>query len=293
MKSYEEMTQSVLDRAQMLKTVYKRRKSSITLVVLCVCYAVLTVMLAGQRDKQPGKDIKLETSTPISQTKPSEVTGVETVSPRLVLLCAASDSESPEAMQTNVKLPYKAELRVQNVIGMSEEERQQVLAEENAYVRDFLGVIPDESGYSRYCRDNVIVTSIRAGELSIVFDDIETVASAQISVTQNGYIFYPRISGIKYADWNENGLAVEVNGDNLRKGLAILGVDNFVMRWQLSPSVANKIDADPDMDLSQFSDRITITIEYIDGRIEKTTVMMFVDSNGQISAMLEGTTVVK
>ena len=43
------------------------------------------------------------------------------------------------------------------------------------------------------------------------------------------------------------------------------------------------------MDLSLFSDEITIQIDYTDGRTERSVIHMLVDSSGQISAVLEGT----
>ena len=290
MKTYEEMSNSVMEKVRVRKAEKKQRTQVAVLCTAGVCCLLLTVAAAGRNLKLGEPAIQVYNPTNSSATGPTEGTFVKPVTPdtapSIKLLCATSDSETIKVLKENVKVPYKAELRVRDISGMTEDEKKQIIQEENAYVRQVLGENPKESEYSRHTRDNVIVTMISAGELSILFDDIETVDRAQISVTENGYIFYPRISGIKYTQWDRNGLTVEVDGNSLRKGLAMLEKDSFVMHWSIAPTVADRLNDDPDMEMASIRDQITITVTYTDGRVETKTVVMQACDDGQMTIML-------
>lgn len=295
MKTYEEMSNAVMEKVQIRKAEQKQRVRVAALCTAGMCCLLLTVAVVSRNVMKGEPAFQIYNPINSSQSEPTESTDVKPVTPDLTpsikLLCSVSNSEIPKVLKENAKVPYKAELRVRDIIGMTEDEKERILEEENAYVRQFLGENIEENLYSRYMRDNVIVTMISAGELSISFDDIETVERAQISVTENGYIFYPRISGIKYTKWDENGLGVEIDGNSLRKGLAMLQEDDFVMHWSIAPSVANRLNEDPDMEMAQISDYITITVAYTDGRVETKTVVVQVCDDGQITMfLLEGTT---
>ena len=291
MKTYEEMTRSVMEKAQIRRSAQRRRNGMLGFTAIGVCCVMLSLALLDTPDDPQNLHVTLQQlpSGTATATPSEEKEGVARVLPRHLLLCAGAENDTPKVMEENIKVPYNAELRVRDVAGMTAEERKAVIEEEDAYIHRLLGENADESGWSRYCRDNVIITMIQQGSISIAFDDIETVANARISVTQNGYIFYPRISGLKYTQWDETGLTVEVNGDALRKGLAMLEKDNFEMYWQFATGVADQIDADPNMDLSQLSDRITVEIAYTDGRVEVSTICVEVDSTGKVNAVLEET----
>lgn len=289
MKTYEEMSNSVLEKVRIRKAVQKRR-TRIVMGTVGICCLLLLVTAMGRNTTPQEPAIQMHNPTNVLQTDPTKQTDVQTekpnIAPSVKVLCATSDGVNFKALNENVKVPCKAELRVRDVTGMSEEERQQVLEAENAYVRETVGEIAEEGGYSRYCLDNVIVTMVSAGEFSIAFDDIEAVSRIEISATENGYIFYPRISGIKYKSWDENGLTVEVDGDKLRKGLAMLDTDTFAMTWSIGRSVADRFNEDPDMEMAQIRDHITIKVAYTDGRVETKTVVMQACDNGQMTILL-------
>ena len=310
MKGYEEMTRCVQEKAKERQAVNKRRNNRINMIAVLGCCALLTVVSISKKNERGLGEIKMQNigtntttedhslqteSKDILQeddvvTSPTAV-GYEDLSPRLTMLCASPNGEKTSILSENVTVPYYAELRVRDVTAMTDEERQQVIAEENAYVEGIFGKKTAETGYARYTRDNAVVTVIQAGSLRIAFNDLETVTSMQISTTANGYIFYPRISGIKYTKWDEFEHAVAIDGDRLKSGLAMLGADTFDMFWDFAPEVADRISKDPNMDLSQLGDRITITVDYTDGKTEVSVVAVQVDSDGKVSIVLEETTV--
>ena len=300
MKNYEEMSNAVMEKVRICKSVRKRRTQVAVWCTVSTCCFLLSVLAVGRNfiKAEPTLQIYNPTSVlPTELTEPSappEGTVVQPAisdsTPSIKLLCATSDGETRRVLKGNVKIPYKAELRVRDITGMTEDEKKQVVDEENAYVQRVLGGNPDENAYSRHTRDHVIITMISAGDLSISFDDIEKVDWAQISVTEIGYIFYPRISGIKYTQWDENGLTVEIDGNSLRNGLAMLDADDFVMHWSIAPTVADRFNENPNMEMGSIRDQITITVAYTDGRMETKTVVMQACDDGQMTIMLlEGT----
>jgi len=283
------MTNSVMEKVRVRKAARKQRVCGVA-ICAAVCCLVLAMVTVG---KNTGKTTSVIQMHNHPNTLPAESAADATVSstmpnakPSVKVLCAVSDNDNFKILEENVRVPYMAELRVKIVSGMSETERRQILAEEKIHIQEVLGESPDESSYSQYTRDNVIVTMISAGDISIAFDDIETVSHIQVSTTENGYIFYPRISGIQYNKWDESGRSVAVDGERLRKGLEMLGTDNFTMHWSIDPSVADRFNEDPNMEMGQISDRITITIAYMDGSVETKTVVIQTCDDGQMTILL-------
>lgn len=295
MKTYKEMTDSVFSKAQNQIARRKRRVTSFTLVCACLCCIILVVTLFGDigTPDMPNGDVSMEEAVTNQATEPfGETNGSETESPKLIFLCADSNNASPQIMEQKIMIPYKAELRVLKTAGMNKEEKHQACEKENAYVSEMWGDLVDESGFGRYTLDNVMVTTVSVGALGIKVNDWDSIARICASVTENGTLLsFPRVDGSKtsaYTFKEDEQLLMEIDGKHLKECLAENGRDFLGLFWNISPWSVTKLDKDPDMDLSQFSDRITITIEYTDGGIETATILMLVDGNGKISAMLEG-----
>lgn len=284
MKSYEEMTDSVLQKARMRRRELRRNRNNL-LAALSLCCVVLTVW-GINRTTQP--------INPIIQTLPpatSETAGLPTdaaVSPRLTLLCTVPGSEPGKVMETNVEIPYKAEVLVWDISNLTEAELQEVLAQERAYKELMKGAYPEEISYGRHRRENVVVTTVSVGCFSMVFEDVQSVARIRATVTENGYLMaYPRT---EHGSNSANGwFGIDVDGENFRQSLAMKQNRNFEMFWQISPVVADKVNADPVMDLSQIHDTITLTVNYTDGREEITKIKISVNAQGQVSAVRQET----
>lgn len=294
MKTYEEMTESVLNKAKNQIACRKRGFTNIALACACLCCIILVVTLFGEigTPDMPNGDVLMEEAFTNQATEPlGAATGPETDSPKLILLCADSNDASPQIMKQKIMIPYKAELRVLKTAGMNEEEKHQACEKENAYISEMWGDLADESGFGRYTLDNVMVTTISVGTLGIKVNDWDNIARICASVTENGTLLsFPRVEECKtsaYTFKEDEQLLMEIDGKRLKECLAENGRDFLGLFWTVSPWSVTKLDKNPDMDLSEFSDRITITIEYTDGSIETATILMLVDGNGKISAMLE------
>lgn len=320
MKTYEEMTQSVMKKAQTHRAYQKRRNSNLALIMVCACCVAVSVVFINYTNREDNREIALNDS--------STATLADNSTPRLVLLCATSDKEPPRVMEERVKIPYQTELRIRHITGMTEEEISQVEKEETAYTSKLFGLFTEPRAYSRYVLDNILVTTISIGEFEIKLNDMDKVERFRISTTENGMLLtYPdvklyehhvsgylegqslyietdgdiivqsRPAGPKSESSQDNTakedeqLHIDVDGERLKEMLAEKGLDTLGVFWHISPWAVTQLDKDPKMDLSQFSDRITIRIDYTDGRVEVTTICMEIDSSGKVYAILEGTVI--
>lgn len=289
MKTYEQMTQSIIKKVQVHKAEQRKRRTAIASSVACVCFLALLGALIGKTADVYSGDVTLANPT-VSSKNPFQDA---IVTPRVTLLCASSENNAFQVMEEKVKLPYKAELRVRSIAGMTETEKTELGKEEAAYISKMWGDYANESGFGRYMLDNVMVTTISVGEFGLKLDELDKVNRVRITVSENGMLIsYPRVENGKTSAYTfEDGqqLQIDIAGDSLKACLAEKDRDTLGLFWQVSPWAVTKLDDDPDMDLSLLSDKITIWIDYTDGREEITTVNMKIDSDGKIYAVLEGT----
>lgn len=299
MKTYEEMTKSVMDKAQTRRAAQRRRNNTLILTATCFCLLLVTAVMAGGLTDDKDSGVKLENPV-VSTTNKLTITNKPTISteiaePRVVLLCASRDGATTQILEEKIKVPYKAQVRVRDVTGMTEEERKKVAEEEAAYISEIIDLEAFGNGYGRYSLDNVIVTTISEGQFGIKLNDIDAVARIRASVTENGMLMsYPRVEGCKtsaYTFAEDQQLLIDIDGEHLKQTLADNALDTLNLLWNLSPWTVPKIDEDPDMDLSQFRDKITIWIDYKDGREETFIISVELDSDGNVYAVLEETVI--
>lgn len=213
--------------------------------------------------------------------------------PRLTLLCAVTGESAAKVMEANIALPYKAEIRVRDITGMTEEQLLEILEEEHAYKEQLKVSYPEDFNYGRHRRDNVIVTTISAGCFRVEFEDVQTVERIQATVTENGYLaVYPRAENGRYSA-QAGFFGIDIDGESFRQTLAMKQNEDLEMFWQISTLVADKIDVNPNMKLTEIMDTITLTVNYTDGREEIIKVNICVDEQGQISAVREETVILQ
>ena len=295
MKSYKEMTESVLNKAHMQRMRTKRRIRNLTLAGAGLCCIILTAALFSpvKMPSAPSSDMPVKPDTEPVTEGTSVMNPPETISSGFVLLCADSENGKAKILEQSIMIPYNAEIRVLKTEGLTDAEKRQVYEKENAYVSKLWGDLADESGFGRYKLDRVMVTTISVGTLGIKVANWDTVARIRASVTENGALLsFPRVDGCHtsaYTFKEGEQLLMDIDGEDLKQCLAESERDFLGLFWHISPWAVTKLDKDPDMNLSQFSDQITIKIDFIDGSTEEATIHMLVDENGKISVMLAGT----
>lgn len=293
MKTYEEMTQSVMDKVQTRRAAQRRRNNTLMLTAASFCLIMVSALMVGKLTDVDHSGVVVTNPTVVTTNTP--VINVQVDKPRFTLLCASRDGSTAQVLEEKIKVPYRAEVCVWKVAGMSKEERQKIINEKNAYVNQVIGSDKPDNSCGWYSLDNVLVTTICEGQFGIKLNDIDAVTRVRVGVTEQGMLMsWPRAEASRtsaYTFSEDQTLMIDIDGDALKQRLEQSNLDTLNLIWNLSPWAVVKIDKDPDMDLSQFSDKITIWINYKDGREEVSTISIQLDSVGNVYAMLEETVI--
>lgn len=263
MKTYKEMTESVVMKA---KAEQKRRSRTVGIIAsaaVVVCFiCTVAVALQGQMTDGTAKAGTLRES-------------------RLVLMCAAAEFEQEEALVEGVITPLKYLVRVRDIRGVVlEAERAEIDREEAAINKELLSAqsgAQGEKGSTRWGSKNTIVSLVQNEFLYIMVADYEQVLDMSVKTTDAGcatVVPYP------YERTDENGAVTKVD-----TGIHI--------NWSLSDATINRIDADPDMKLSEISDTVTVTVNFKDGTTETVKIELTADDEGHIHVTHKGTVVSK
>lgn len=257
MKTYEEMTEAVLSRAEAQRAAQKRRRGKVLIAAACACCMALTVFAAVKMNLLPN--------------------GETGRAPRLsVFFVTANAAEQRQQLLKGEKVPYHAVIRVRDVKGISElevvglhladREYAKLLAEQNLDKQ--LGG-PDWAVTS-LTTDDVMITTVFAGSFWIEVGDYSEVKDISAAATQIGWV------AEHHTDYYD---------ESMKDGIGIT--------WSLSEAGIEMIEKDPEMKLSELNDTVTVTVEFFDGSKETAVIAITVGDDGQIYGTFEGSNVVE
>ena len=296
MKNYDELTNNLLERRDRYVAEQKKKRRVISVVtsLCCVCLVALLGLVLGmwQGEMFAGPPpATLDDSIIVGEkdyNDPDELTptiGLDNAKPTFVLLSATTDDASEEKLQKNILVPFKTEIRIRNIAGISESELLEIIKEENSYAEQLNTTYPKGVSYGRWGRDNVMISTINTGRFVVRFENYETVSKIKISASETGILnVYPKATGFICTTNGNTTIAIDKIGiEEICSETTSGGVELY---WQISSKLADMIDENPMTDLSEFSDTLTFTVEYSDGRTEVAVVDMIFDNNGQVYAVL-------
>lgn len=293
MKNYDELTNNLLERRDRYVLEQKKRKViSVATSLCCVCLIALLGLGLWQGEMFVGPPpATLDDSIVVGEKDyidPSELTptiGLDNAKPTFVLLSATTDNVSEQALQKDIFVPYKTEIRIRNIAGMSESQLLETVKEENTYVEQLNTTYPGEISYGRWRRDNVIISTINTGGFVVLFENYEAVTNIKISAAETGILnVSPKATGCICTTNGNMTIAIDQIGiEEICSETASGGVELY---WQISSKLADLINENPTKALSEYSDTLTFTVEYSDGRREVAVVDMTFDNNGQVYAVL-------
>ena len=252
MKTYDEMTQSVLQRATAgIAERNRRRKTILTVTATGLCLTLILAVVAmfwkapTTTDPNPTVFIENPTTEP-KQEKPNAHS-------RVVYLRKIDGEEMETPLVSGLKMPLDIFVYVRDLRGMNEEQRQEAVKEWER-VRENL-VDPEYCTVSTvYVGENAIVATFMRGTLSVTVD---------LSTVQAMYVD-------------------SANNEVAEKGWGWRG-DDFLMSWFLKNDA---LEENPDLPLSSFHDTINIVIMYRDGTTETIPVDISLNDEGQVFATL-------
>lgn len=269
MKSYDEMAQSVLIRAEKEKIMQKRRNRNIVLsVVAGVCCLTCAILVGMRLNILESQDPMLNDVTVSTAPEPSttETDPISKKSHEITLLNMSEDGTYVQ-MVNDVNMPLYAQFRIRDVRGLTDAEIDKVRREEESAANAIFAQIKGDSSIAQFWGNRTVVTVLFVGRISVMIDDITQVEDVSITSTDVGSLFP---TGLEYRDSNRRLYAVT---------------------WLPSEETEELIAEDPTLKPSQFRDTITFTITYKDGAVGTAVVDLTFDDEGMAYITQRGITV--
>ena len=262
MKTYEEMTRSVLEKGKKCRARRKKNWMCGATVAAMLCLILSAGFLYG------GKNGITPTQQTIALQK-----GVS----RLQVFYAGNATQ--QEMVEDVVTPLDFLIRVRDIRRVyTEEERNAIMREENAINKEILASASGpqgEKGSTRWGSENTIVSLVQNEFIYLAVADYDQVLNMSVETTEAGcatVVPYP------YEKIDPDGAVIEK-------------ATGIHINWSLSDTTVNRIDADPDMKLSGICDTVTVTVGFKDGTTETVMIDITVDDAGQIYVTHKGTTI--
>ena len=249
MKSYEEMTNAVLLRAGAEKVLQKRRQRRMAAVLLCSCL-VAFVMFAGAKHALPMEEYKS----------------------RVSMFYVAANASEQQQMLVGQKIPYNALIRVHDITTLDDQQVKELQVSDKEYAQWIADQnLNDDPGnpnwsISSTVSDQTMVSTIYIGSYYLTVDDYSQIRDVSTSTTQIGW------AALHLADYHD---------ESVKDGIGIT--------WSLSGTGVDMIAANPEMNLTEITDTITVTVEFKDGTKEIASIVITVDDDGQIYGTFQGT----
>lgn len=258
MKTYEEMARSVMEKAQR-----HRRKQKRTMISVISSVAVFAVCLTAAFAVW-GEDSGIW-----------NMSGEDTWQPRLVLRCSATEFRNQEGLLEDVVSPLEFMLRVRDIRGMTPEQVNLVLEEEENYKDQWWqgeDGLQGERSYTRWGTDNAYISLFYNEFLYLAVSDFEQVKDFTVKTTETGsatVVPYP------YIDSQDEGVT-----DAVKTGIHI--------NWSLSDYTIDEIEKNPEIKLSEIKDTVSVSVEFEDGTTETAVIDITVDDEGQVYVTNKG-----
>ena len=171
MKSYEEMTASVLERGK-IERKNRKRKAAAGWSVACACLCLALVAVLG-----PGK---AEPNVPAQQVATQPRVGI-------MLLSSESDPQ-PKMLVRDVSEPFHYLIRVLETKGLNDEEVKALMAQERAYAESLWSPEGARRRFTCYGGKTAVISIMSAGRLMLSVDDYRFIKDFTVTTTETGYV---------------------------------------------------------------------------------------------------------
>ena len=257
MKSFDEMTQSVLARAEKERIVRKKRSRVILSAVVSACCLAAVLLMGTQRQTPDPLNLIQDTLTAPSAQQPSDAeTNPLSKGNYSIQLLSMSQDGSYVKLVENVTTPLFAQFRIRDVRGLTDAEINEVRREESLAANAVFAQIKGDSTIGQYWGKTAVITVLFVGRISVMIDDFTQVEDVSITCTDVGNLC-------------QNSLLYRNSNRKL-----------YETTWRPSEKTQALIEEDPSIKPSQFRDTITFTITYKDGTVVTKMVDISFDDEG-------------
>jgi hypothetical protein len=304
MKDYKQMTADVLQRAQV--NTYKRNRIRRRIAYaggLCCLALLAAVNILTYMDREKGVPPIFEQPPAQIGSQPTEgikepdcnfpfVTIPSEDMPQssgVVLLVASSSNDVGTELMENLTLPLNYFLRVRDLRGLTNAERENAIDDERAFLNGQMNIITPGTGVKRgncAIRKNCVITFVRTGWFRLQIENYDNVESIRIKSNSRYGMLDVELSEFPYPRGQEIELVPEdIPELDRRKGLCI--------NWNYTSALLQALDENPEMPLSSFSDTITFSVKFLDGTVQENKVRLEIQDDGQfvVSLLLDSRSV--
>ena len=265
MKSYREMTESVLEKAGTeIKKKERRRRNGLLITASSLCFALLLTVLGMGMERsmtmQPG--LSADVTDALQPTQQAKV--------KITYLTDVEDQTTQESVSPDVSVPLGAMIRIRDIRGLSEEEVDNARQEEMSIAKEF--GITGKSSYTKWEYPGHITTIVSNGGITLDFSDCATVENVAVETTEVGLVTK----------------SAHLYGPNQEDTIYWPNVREADFRWSISSEFAFALDEDPTIPLESIRDVITIKIDYTDGTEETLVFDITVNEEGYIFVTQRG-----
>ncbi len=310
MKTYEQMAQDVLKRIDDVNVNRQHCRQNVLRATVAVSCAVLTVLAgAGIPSLMP----KESTTSSAGTVKP-----IATSVLQVAYLSENGWDRSVMKEQVETQMRYK--LSVVDTRGMTTTQRQalfqKMVAKQEqellAFDPDFYNGNSIGGGGVNNGWDNALFETYRAGVFQLDIEEKKKVESIRAECSSiygeaEFYIYSINFVGkkvpyqAKWYDGTEQRMEKETRHGNVylyAKGVALDGDTydliqsdgGFYIRWKPSLKLYEVLNDNPQKALSDFSDQMTITVNYTDGSMESHQLDIVFHDDGNIGVVYQGFT---
>ena len=297
MKTYHEMTESVLQKAgaEILKK-ERRRRNLVCITASGLCLALLltvlgmgmeqTPVVSPTQPKQPALSVDAAKDTqptdvtevpkptdPIDETQP-----IQQGNTKVFLLTSTDGQETFEPVSADVSFPLYSNIKIRDVRGLTDAELEKALEEEDAMLNGskFIHYIGgDKDGFvTTMGSRNAIWTVTHKGKLTLDFSDCPRLLNVDIQTTEVGNVGLSRRLTEDYPEViNQNHWPYTLKAS---------------LNWSVSDRYAHEFEKNSEYHLETLRDTITVTIYYENGATETLIFDITVNEEGQIFVTQRG-----
>ncbi len=281
MKDYKEMTESVLQQANVRAAQRTRQRRMATgLIAATLCFAILIAVVGfgvggnPSGTTQPTISMENPTTVPITQPETTEPI-VPPEEAKVFFLNQKEGQLSKQYLMQGMAIPVSGQIRVRSFWGMTEEERELAILEEDAFREAYKAENWTEymGGSASVRRDRFgMFTLLMNGSISLEFADQSHVSSVDMETTDVGTVSGGTMCYTQTTTYGEGDNQITFPAGSVR----------YLIFWGLSYETETKLMGTMSGPYSDIKDTITITVNYSNGAQQTLIIDVTVDDDGHI-----------
>ena len=304
MKTYEQMAQDVLQRIEDINVRRRRRRQNTLRAAVAVSCVVLTVFAGA--------------GIPSLMPKESTISSNGTVTPIatsvLQIAYLSENGWDRSAIKEQIETQMRYKLSVIDTRGLTTAQRETLRQEKVAQLEQELSEFYSEYSYGgggvNSAWDNALFVTLRGGAFQLDADEEKTVESiraqcssiygeAEFGIHSINLVGQKVAYQAKWYDGIEQRTEKETRHGNVYLHATSVTLDGstyeriradgvFYIRWKPSSKLYEALNDNPDRPLSEFSDQMTITVNYTDGSRDDHKIDIVFHDDGNIGAVYHG-----